>query len=289
MQVTARIPGEGNKLAGGIPTVADVKGLQLNVSLAGDPEVTPAHLLLRDWGRFQSPRGAFQECPYRRRLPPGAPGLAGLMTGASHDGLDAGTPWHYLWREAGEGGAMRGGAAAGSPPEEVGALQGGGAGGTSVAVLEAAPEAQDASRDVGGPGRVLAGATQLPEGSTEGLRVGGKHEAMLAGIIDQSIANWCAVFAPIVSGNWTRTISTRRHRSDLFDPNEHLWAFHLVLCMQRQRVTIDAESLFLPGEDGVTTGSLVCAQATIGALRLLGQCSLMHLAKTRCLNFAHDS
>ena len=77
MQVTARIPDEGNKLAGGIPTVADVKGLQLNVSLAGDPEVTSARLLLRDWGRFQSPRGAFQECPYRRRLPPGTLGSAG--------------------------------------------------------------------------------------------------------------------------------------------------------------------------------------------------------------------
>ncbi|KAK9819379.1 hypothetical protein WJX81_003680 [Elliptochloris bilobata] len=36
-QVTAKIPAEGNKLAGGIPRVTDVKGLQLNVSLAGDP------------------------------------------------------------------------------------------------------------------------------------------------------------------------------------------------------------------------------------------------------------
>ena len=215
MQVTARIPDEGNKLAGGIPTVADVRGLQLNVSLAGDPEVTPARLLLRDWGRFQSPRGAFQECPYRRRLPPGAAGPAGLMTGgASHDGLDAGAPWQYLWQEAGAGGAAQGGAAAGSLPEEASALQGGGARGRSVGGLDAAGEGQDASRDAGGPGRVLAGATRLPEGSTEGLEVGGKHEAMLAGIIDQSIANWCAIFAPIVEKGHQNNINMKAH-SDL--------------------------------------------------------------------------
>ena len=197
MQVTARIPDEGNKLAGGIPMVADVKGLQLNVSLAGDPEVTPARLLLRDWGRFQSPRGAFQECPYRRRLPPGALGAAGLLTGASHDGLDEGASWHYLWREAGERGAVQGGAAAGAPLEEVNALQGARAGGTGAGVLEAAPKGQDAGRDLGGPGRVLAGAARLHGGFSEGLEAGRKHEAMLAGIIDQSIANWCAVFASL--------------------------------------------------------------------------------------------
>ena len=208
MQVTARIPDEGNKLAGGIPTVADVKGLQLNVSLAGDPEVTPARLLLRDWGRFQSPRGAFQECPYRRRLPPGALGSAGVVTGASQDGLDAGAPWHSLWREAGAGGAAQGGVAAGSPSEEVGALQSGSAGGTGVGALEAALEGQDASRDAGGPGRVLAGATRLPEDYAEGREVGRKHEAMLAGIIDQSIANWCANFGPFASENTIRTSST---------------------------------------------------------------------------------
>ena len=190
-QVTARIPDEGNKLAGGIPTVADVKGLQLNVSLAGDPEVTPARLLLRDWGRFQSPRGAFQECPYRRRLPPGAPGLAGPMTGTAHEGLDAGAPWRSLWREAGAGGALQGDAAAGSPSGEASALQGAGIGGTSGSVLEAAHEGQDASRDLGGPGRVLAGEIRLRKGFTERLEVSQRREAMLAGIIDQSIVNWC--------------------------------------------------------------------------------------------------
>ena len=96
---------------------------------------------------------------------------------------------------------MLGGAAAGRQPEEEGALQGalqgGSVGGTSVGVLEAAAEGQDASRALGGPGRVLAGAARLPEGTAEGPEAGGKHEAMLAGIIDQSIANWCAVFASL--------------------------------------------------------------------------------------------
>jgi len=77
--MTAKVPDFGNKLAGGIPLVADVKGLQLNVSLAGEPAVTPAHLVLHDWGRFQSPHGSWEECPYRRapprggRPPPAAP------------------------------------------------------------------------------------------------------------------------------------------------------------------------------------------------------------------------
>ena len=224
--MTARIPDEGNKLAGGIPTLADVKGLQLNVSLAGDPEVTPARLLLRDWGRFQSPRGGFQECPYRRRLPPGALGSVGLLTGASDDQLDEGAPWHHLWREAGESGAVQGGAAAGRPPEEVGALQGGGAGGAGV--LEAAAEGQDASRDMGGPGRVLAGAMRLPEGLTEGLEVGRKHEAMLAGIIDQSIANWCAIFGPYFLLETAPESSNINAQLRPVQTKRHSWAFRLV-------------------------------------------------------------
>ena len=188
-QVTARIPDEGNKLAGGIPTLADVKGLQLNVSLAGDPEVTPAHLLLRDWGRFQSPRGSYQECPYRRRLPPAAPGLAERMPGAC-EGYNAGAAWHSLWRGAGEGSAMQGHAAAGSPPEGTSALSGAGVGGGNRGV---APGEHDAGGGLSGPGRVLAGAAGLHAGATGRLEVSRKREAMLAGIIDQSIVNWCAV------------------------------------------------------------------------------------------------
>ena len=69
---------------------ADVKGLPLNVSLAGNPVVTREHLLLRDWGRFQSPLGEWEECPYRRQLPPafGAPGL----------GAGAEPAWHELFQ-----------------------------------------------------------------------------------------------------------------------------------------------------------------------------------------------
>ena len=33
---------------------------------AGDPLVTPDALIVRDWGRFQSPGAGWEECPYRR-------------------------------------------------------------------------------------------------------------------------------------------------------------------------------------------------------------------------------
>ena len=36
------------------------------MSSAGDPLVTPGALVVRDWGRFQSPGAGWEECPYRR-------------------------------------------------------------------------------------------------------------------------------------------------------------------------------------------------------------------------------
>ena len=61
----------------GIPTLIDVKGLQLNASLDGDPAVSAQQLLVRDWGRFQSPSGTWEECPYRRAAPLDPPPPAG--------------------------------------------------------------------------------------------------------------------------------------------------------------------------------------------------------------------
>ena len=53
----------------GVPTLVDVKGLQLNTSMDGDPAVSAQQLLVRDWGRFQSPQGSWEECPYKRAAP----------------------------------------------------------------------------------------------------------------------------------------------------------------------------------------------------------------------------
>ena len=57
----------------GIPTTVDVKGLELNTSMVGDPEVTAAQLAVRDWGRFQSPSGTREECPFKRVSPGTSP------------------------------------------------------------------------------------------------------------------------------------------------------------------------------------------------------------------------
>lgn len=57
LQVTQKVPQLANGFLAGIPTTIDVKGLELNISLAGDPVVTPEALVIRDWGRFQNPGG----------------------------------------------------------------------------------------------------------------------------------------------------------------------------------------------------------------------------------------
>ncbi len=57
LQVTQKVPQLANGLLGGIPRTVNVKGLELNISLAGDPLVTPEALVIRDWGRFQNPGG----------------------------------------------------------------------------------------------------------------------------------------------------------------------------------------------------------------------------------------
>ncbi len=56
-QVTQKVPQLANGFLAGIPKTIDVKGLELNISLAGDPLVTPEALIVRDWGRFQNPNG----------------------------------------------------------------------------------------------------------------------------------------------------------------------------------------------------------------------------------------
>ncbi|CAL8464093.1 g3628 [Coccomyxa elongata] len=69
-QVTQKVPQLANGLLAGIPRTVDVKGLELNISLAGNPLVTPEALVIRDWGRFQNPggqsSGPTEECPYKR-------------------------------------------------------------------------------------------------------------------------------------------------------------------------------------------------------------------------------
>ncbi|CAL5226835.1 g9699 [Coccomyxa viridis] len=65
-QVTQKVPMLANNILQGIPTTLDVKGLELNISLAGDPLVTQDALVIRDWGQFQSPGSGWEECPYRR-------------------------------------------------------------------------------------------------------------------------------------------------------------------------------------------------------------------------------
>ena len=57
----------------GVPTVVDVQGLQLNTSMDGNPLITALEMSVQDWGRFQSPGGAWEECPYRRVAPQGSP------------------------------------------------------------------------------------------------------------------------------------------------------------------------------------------------------------------------
>lgn len=57
VQVTQKVPELANSLLAGIPETVDVKGMELNISLAGDPIVTPEALTIRDWGRFQNPSG----------------------------------------------------------------------------------------------------------------------------------------------------------------------------------------------------------------------------------------
>lgn len=57
LQVTQKVPQLANGVLAGIPRTIDVKGLELNISLAGDPLVTPEALVIRDWGRFQNPGG----------------------------------------------------------------------------------------------------------------------------------------------------------------------------------------------------------------------------------------
>ncbi len=168
--MTAKVPDFGNKLAGGIPLVADVKGLQLNVSLAGEPAVTPAHLVLHDWGRFQSPHGSWEECPYRRAPPRGAP-PGGVAAG------DAGRPWRFLFpgRAAPQGAAAARSAARGAPGVTD---EGGGP-------AEGARAGQRAGR--AGTARTLA--EQAPGHPIEG---GKRRGAMLTGLIDQSIVNWFA-------------------------------------------------------------------------------------------------
>jgi hypothetical protein len=70
--VTQKVPQLANSFLQGIPKTVDVKGLELNISLAGDPEVTPDALIVSDWGRFQNPSGggsssaSWEGCPYRR-------------------------------------------------------------------------------------------------------------------------------------------------------------------------------------------------------------------------------
>jgi hypothetical protein len=168
--MTAKIPDFGNKLAGGIPLVADVKDLQLNVSLAGDPAVTPAHLVLHDWGRFQSPHGSWEECPYRRTPPRDAP------PGGSAAG-GAGRPWRFLFPG---GGAPQGAAASRT---------------AAVAAPGVTDEGSDpakgagAGRRAGRAGTARALAEQAPGQHAEG---GKRRGAMLTGLIDQSIVNWCA-------------------------------------------------------------------------------------------------
>ena len=55
--MTQKVPQLANGVLAGIPTTINVKGLELNISLAGDPLVTPEALVIRDWGRFQNPGG----------------------------------------------------------------------------------------------------------------------------------------------------------------------------------------------------------------------------------------
>ena len=65
-QVTREVPAAVTRLLAGLPLTVDVKGLELNISLAGSPQISEEKLVVRDWGRFQSPSGQWQECPYKR-------------------------------------------------------------------------------------------------------------------------------------------------------------------------------------------------------------------------------
>ncbi|KAK9795589.1 hypothetical protein WJX73_000211 [Symbiochloris irregularis] len=71
-QVALMLPTMVNQVLAGVPTTVDVKGLQLNTSMQGDPGVTAQQLVVQDWGRFQSPSGAWEECPYKRTIAPAA-------------------------------------------------------------------------------------------------------------------------------------------------------------------------------------------------------------------------
>ena len=72
----------------GVPVVVDIQGLHLNTSMDGNPLITPLQMSVQDWGRFQSPGGAWEECPYRRVAPQGAPGSNATAEGSRQEGLE---------------------------------------------------------------------------------------------------------------------------------------------------------------------------------------------------------
>ena len=186
---------------------ADVKGLPLNVSLAGNPVVTREHLLLRDWGRFQSPLGDWEECPYRRQLPPafGAPGLGADAEPAWHklfqDGqlpmavapLGRHQPWQHSLLGSSPRNAWQPTAAAGGDYVIDGAaLSGEGGKHEGFGVAGGRGGLRSHGR---GLAAAAAGASKgAPQGYEEGSK---RQKPMLVGLIDQSIVNWCATSVPL--------------------------------------------------------------------------------------------
>ena len=188
-QVTQRVPEVGNTLLAGIPRTLDVKGLELNISLAGDPLVTADALVVRDWGRFQSP---FAALPLRAALQQAWPPQVGDGTGGwqareeAHQGQarsmggsrmgDGAEVWPVAG--GGRGGDMEKGAASGLLGQgSVGSGQGlAGGGQGSLGRWEECPYR-----------RALSEAALM---ETLGLRFPSNKEPMIVGTIDQSIANW---------------------------------------------------------------------------------------------------
>ena len=187
-QVTQEVPELANRFLGGIPRTLDVKGLELNISLAGDPLVAADALVVRDWGRFQSPFAETGTQSLIRRGPGAAAGAAAAAVAEGREEAEAlggvrAAPAHGASDAAGSDQAH----VDGRIEEEVwGSGSGVGTAGAAAGNWEECPYRRALSD------AVLGGA--LSGGGGEGNRGGNTTaDPMIIGLVDQSITNWCGL------------------------------------------------------------------------------------------------
>jgi hypothetical protein len=207
-QVTQRVPEIGNALLAGIPRTLDVKGLELNISLAGDPLVRADSLVIRDWGRFQSP---FRAAAAAWDVPALAGAAAGMREqqeqGSSVEAQPHAVSAEVL-REVGEErrvlGAVRWDDEAGL--EDSLGVAGGNRGRGQGAVASGQGSLGDWKEC---PYRRALSEEALLGATAHGGGFARNKDPMIVGIIDQSIANWCA--PPFISPIYPNIKITSSH------------------------------------------------------------------------------